>query len=324
MKLNQSYYKSKLYRIQNLKWFYKEPSDFYKNFLENTRTFLKQDRFAGSMENCGFYFGNRAETVFSEMFYYLGLNHEKNETIQSCLKKINNQTNENFVLLEVEVDVKSYISLLDSVNIHTIFEKYILSRIPSKTMTIDLYSMLSSLEPGGTMNTDLIGHLIKHFRHKALSFPSSRTINNTNITKNYFFNDDLSDLILRTVTNVDGEILFEYHAFDTYRYFSPSAMMDDGQDSFKEFLNDYYNFVFLCGSTTTRSIKSYSIIDENNDHTNFVNPYFGISESSLEKVRLEEAKFKKVNDTQAIKLGLLSDLDIEIEFMKLAHYKIPK
>jgi hypothetical protein len=277
------------YRFHSTKHFHGAPLDFYRNFLETRRTFLKRDRFAGRGFNSGFYFAMTRDSSIAETAFY------ENITTAEILSQPDHVLRElrslerDCIFLEVTLTLQKVADLTDPVVL-----EYFLREGPARASfqpTGVPYALAKEITPstkGGNKHTDGIGYHAYSNGWNAVKFPSVRAL------KAAWGIDNLSswDILTKTAQN------------------HPRA----SEDSIEDQLRNQAIIVVFSGSLLTRSVSRYAWVDSNGTRITAENPYFGVESRALESVRLAFREQSGLTPLEAVTLGYLSDEEIIKEF----------
>lgn len=304
------------YRLHSKRYFREEPEWFFYNFLESGRTFSNQCRFAPKKCHSGFYLGKSIDVALSEIFYYNQIPHIKNEKHVDSLCRLNKLLGKDYVLLEVNINMKDILNYTEVYLVHGLLYKFV--KIPAEMLPVDVLSYIATIGKGGSAITDYLGHIAKEGKFNGAIFPSVRAVNNPNITDNFgylpsaMFNTTFRDLITREEEHSMG-----IETFDTFNHFVWDPMTDDGRDNMEMFLKENTNLVVFSASKLMSNIKEFSWIDaEKGKSKTYSNPYYGFSPVQLELIRINEKTRLAMSDQEAYEMGLITDSIIEKELTK--------
>ncbi len=167
------------YRFHSKTHFHSSEDEFYKNFLETSRTFSQQARFAPPNAHSGFCFGSSKNVAIAEMAHYNKLNFSKTldevapeEILHELAKR-----NLHKVFLSVELIIDVIVDFTDG----KVVEKFLRHgrigyRKARPEYWVQYVKPLVAKKEGGNDFTDVLGVDVKSLEYDSVLFPSVRAL----------------------------------------------------------------------------------------------------------------------------------------------------
>jgi hypothetical protein len=281
-----------LFRFHSRPYFWPQPQSFFRNFLETTRTFQQQARFAGHRINSGFYFGTSAEVSVAEALWYLHGRSSDPLDPEAALSELS-RAGHDAVFLRCAVDLDS---LIDITNPKVLSQKLRDGALRMRTLrespfVVAWLAQILSDRRGGNEVTDALGHDL-HDEHPGVIFPSVRALQSA----------------LPHLPALDLRV-----SLDSISRAWASDPMGIAEMALIQ-LQSETNVAFFSGSRLTRTIREYSWLTPAGGWRTESNPWYGVDQSTLERARLDERKRLGLAYDEALSAGLLADVEIEVEF----------
>jgi len=278
------------FRFHATRYFHAPPEDFYRNFLESRRTFLrKRDRFAGRGYNSGFYFGLTEEAAIAEQSYYSGVEAADSVRTPSGVLKLMGSRGSHLVFLEVTLSLTGLADLTNPVVLeHFMREGPARADFEPSGVPFALARAIMPSNAGGSRDTDGIGYHASFHGWTGVKFPSVRAL------RDAWGIEDLQATDILTATEQDGS--------------------RSSERSIEDQLRNQAIIVVFSGSLLTRSISRYRWTDACGVSSEASNPYFQTSAENLEEVRVAFANDAGLSPEEAAAEGYISDARIREEF----------
>ena len=293
------------YRYHSKRYFNAAPEEFYKNFLATPRSFEGRGRFAPRRSHCGYYFGSSEFVASAEALFY---SSDPEKPLAGATSENVFETygaSKQCVLLAVDIDIDEIADLTHWKNVRSFFDTGFLrwSQRRSRLKAKYLATLISPASRGCDV-TDVIGWALFKKDFTGVRFPSVRAL--------------LADGSPPVVGGIRQRLQ------DIQNMSAAENAMDLGWQAIRQMRLEF-NLVVFSDTLLAKSISTYSWLDGSGDgQENVPNPYYGKTESELEKKRLEErarlglpavgTARRREELAEVLSLGLLSEAERDGEF----------
>lgn len=290
--------KGTFFRFQSEKYFHANEADFYKNFLETSHTYTQQSRFAPYNAHSGFYFGASRNVAIAEIAHYNNMAFSKKlddvNPEEILLQFKERQTPKIFLSVEIEID--NIVCFTDAEVVETYLRYGTMGyKRPSPEYRAQFLTPLVNAQNSGNDFTDVLGVDARSLGANGVIFPSTRAMQ--------FDGWPTSGNMIRMGHDSaqPGGLGSNANIMELYWQLESQMEME-------------FNLVVFSGSALTRAISGFEWIDATGKAKKGINKYFGLSNDELEDIRLNERQALGLDYFSSIRLGLLSDEEIKLEF----------